>query len=104
MDTKASTLDPALLHLVTEMNLYGTVYSCNRTVRRWRLCPLRRSEGRYRPLHAVFGAGSRAFRDYGELHSLRRDRHRAVVEFLATDLSDYVTGAVIPIDGGLVRG
>jgi 3-oxoacyl-[acyl-carrier protein] reductase len=27
-----------------------------------------------------------------------------VVEFLATNLSDYVTGAVIPIDGGLVRG
>jgi 3-oxoacyl-[acyl-carrier protein] reductase len=27
-----------------------------------------------------------------------------VVEFLATDLSDYVTGAVIPIDGGPVRG
>ena len=29
MDTKASTLDPALLLLVTEMNLFGTVYSCN---------------------------------------------------------------------------
>jgi NAD(P)-dependent dehydrogenase (short-subunit alcohol dehydrogenase family) len=29
MDTKASTLDPALLKLVTEMNLFGTVYSCN---------------------------------------------------------------------------
>jgi 3-oxoacyl-[acyl-carrier protein] reductase len=26
-----------------------------------------------------------------------------VVEFLATDLSDYVTGAVIPIDGGTTR-
>jgi 3-oxoacyl-[acyl-carrier protein] reductase len=26
-----------------------------------------------------------------------------VVGFLTTDLSDYVTGAVIPIDGGLVR-
>jgi 3-oxoacyl-[acyl-carrier protein] reductase len=29
LDTKASTLDPALLHLVTSMNLYGTVYCCN---------------------------------------------------------------------------
>jgi 3-oxoacyl-[acyl-carrier protein] reductase len=27
-----------------------------------------------------------------------------IVEFLATELSDYVTGAVIPIDSGLVRG
>jgi NAD(P)-dependent dehydrogenase (short-subunit alcohol dehydrogenase family) len=27
-----------------------------------------------------------------------------VGEFFATNLSDYVTGAVIPIDGGLVRG
>jgi NAD(P)-dependent dehydrogenase (short-subunit alcohol dehydrogenase family) len=43
-----------------------------------------------------------------ELVALRRlvtveDRAK-VVEFLATDLSDYVTGAIIPIDGGLVRG
>jgi NAD(P)-dependent dehydrogenase (short-subunit alcohol dehydrogenase family) len=29
VDTKAITLDPALLRLVTEMNLFGTVYSCN---------------------------------------------------------------------------
>jgi hypothetical protein len=26
-----------------------------------------------------------------------------VVEFLCTDLSDYVTGALIPIDGGWNR-
>ena len=29
MDTKASTLDPALLQLVVGMNLFGTVYSVN---------------------------------------------------------------------------
>ena len=29
VDTKASTLDPALLQLVVEMNLFGTVYYCN---------------------------------------------------------------------------
>src|ERR1700726_4008698 len=29
VDIKASTLDPALLQLVTELNLFGTVYSCN---------------------------------------------------------------------------
>jgi 3-oxoacyl-[acyl-carrier protein] reductase len=29
VDTKASTLDRALLQLVVEMNLFGTVYSCN---------------------------------------------------------------------------
>src|ERR1700739_2111999 len=28
-DTKASTLDPTLLQLVTEMNLFGPVYSCH---------------------------------------------------------------------------
>ena len=29
MDTKASTVDPALLQVVVEMNLFGTVYKCN---------------------------------------------------------------------------
>src|SRR5467141_970163 len=29
VDNTESTLDPALLQLVTEMNLFGTVYSCN---------------------------------------------------------------------------
>jgi 3-oxoacyl-[acyl-carrier protein] reductase len=46
--------------------------------------------------------------DRSELVALRRlgtvEDCAKVVEFLATDLSDYVTGAVIPVDGGLVRG
>jgi 3-oxoacyl-[acyl-carrier protein] reductase len=46
--------------------------------------------------------------DRTELVALRRlgtvEDCDKVVEFLATDLSDYVTGAVIPIDGGLLRG
>jgi 3-oxoacyl-[acyl-carrier protein] reductase len=46
--------------------------------------------------------------DRTELVALRRlgtvEDCAKVVEFLATDLSDYVTGAVIPIDGGLIRG
>jgi 3-oxoacyl-[acyl-carrier protein] reductase len=46
-------------------------------------------------------------RDRAELVALRRlgtVEDCAKVVFLATDLSDDVTGAVIPIDGGLVRG
>ena len=154
IDPKASTLDPALSQLGTEMNLYGTVYSCNA------VAPVVKqqssgmiitvssvagtapsNDGGYAQAaiahHALSGAGSRAFgitvkciapgviaterimatvipgsiqsnRDRAELVALRRlgtvDDCARVVEFLATDLSDYVTGAVIPIDGGLVRG
>jgi 3-oxoacyl-[acyl-carrier protein] reductase len=47
-------------------------------------------------------------RDRAELVALRRlgtvEDCAKVVEILATDLSGYVTGAVIPIDGGLARG
>jgi 3-oxoacyl-[acyl-carrier protein] reductase len=47
-------------------------------------------------------------RDRAELEALRRlgtvEDCAKVLEFLATDLSNYVTGAVIQIDGGLVRG
>jgi NAD(P)-dependent dehydrogenase (short-subunit alcohol dehydrogenase family) len=38
------------------------------------------------------------------MRSLKVEDCATVVEFLATDLSDYVTGEVIPIDGRLVRG
>jgi 3-oxoacyl-[acyl-carrier protein] reductase len=160
VDTKASTLDPALLQLVTAMNLFGTVYSCNA------VAPVMKrqhsgkiitvssvagsapsADGGYahygaakaaiahytrylaqdlgpfgitanciapgviatgRILQTVIPGSSQSNRDRAELVALRRlgtvEDCARVVEFLATDLSDYVTGAVIPIDGGLVRG
>src|ERR1700752_560716 len=56
----------------------------------------------------VIPGSSQSNRDRAELVALRRlgtvEDCAKVVEFLATDLSDYVTGAVIPIDGGLIRG
>jgi NADP-dependent 3-hydroxy acid dehydrogenase YdfG len=93
MDTKASTLAPALLQLVTEMNLFGTVYSCNAVApimkqqRSGKIITVSSvagtapsadgGEGCCRPLHAVSGAGSRAIRDHRKLYRPRRDRDRA---------------------------
>src|SRR6202011_3657219 len=61
-----------------------------------------------RIMQTVIPGSSQSNRDRAELVALRRlgtvEDCARVVEFLATDLSDYVTGAVIPIDGGLVRG
>jgi Enoyl-(Acyl carrier protein) reductase len=52
--------------------------------------------------------GQQSNRDRAELIALRRlgtvEDCAKVVEFLATELSDYVTGAGIPIDGGYLRG
>ncbi|MBV8121669.1 MAG: SDR family oxidoreductase [Alphaproteobacteria bacterium] len=160
IDTKASTLDPTLLRLVTEMNLYGTVYTCNAAARvmKERRCgkiitvssvagTAPSADGGYahygaakaaiahytrylaqdlgpfgitvnciapgviatgRIMATVIPGSSQSNRDRAELVALRRlgtvEDCAKVVEFLATDLSDYVTGAVIPIDGGLVRG
>ena len=159
VDTKASTLDPALLQLVTAMNLFGTSYSCNAVapfMKQQRsgkiitvasvagLAPSR--DGGYahygaakaaiahytrylaqdlgpfgitanciapgfigtgRILASVMPNSHDANSDRTELVALRRwgtvEDCAKVVEFLATDLSDYVTGTVIPIDGGLVR-
>ena len=48
-----------------------------------------------------------ANRDRTERVALRRlgtvEDCAKVVEFLVTDLSDYVSGVVIPVDGGLLR-
>ena len=61
-----------------------------------------------RIMQTVIPGSSQSNRDRAELVALRHlgtvEDCAKVVEFLATDLSDYVTGAVIPIDGGLVRG
>ncbi|HYZ21120.1 MAG TPA: SDR family oxidoreductase [Rhodopila sp.] len=159
IDTKASTLDPALLHLVTEMNYYGTVYCVNavapvmKTQRSGKvvtvssvaaLSPsvdggyahygaakaailhyiryLAQELGPYgitvnciapgtittgRIVASVMPASADANTDRTEKVALRRlgsvEDCAKVVEFLTTDLSDYVTGQCIAIDGGLVR-
>jgi 3-oxoacyl-[acyl-carrier protein] reductase len=158
IDTRASTLDSDLLHLVTEMNYYGTVYCVNAVApiikdqhsgkivtvasiaaldpRPTAATPLRRRSWQRSCLHAPISAGSSPIRHHCELHSpgtittgrvvatvmpnqananrdrteqvaLRRlggvDDCAKVVEFLTTDLSDYVSGQCIAIDGGLVR-
>jgi len=160
MDTKASTIAPALLDLVVSMNLFGTVYCCNAVapfMKQQRcgkivtvssvagLSPsvdggyahygaakaaiahytryLAQDLGPYgitanciapgliatgRIMQTVLPGSSNSNRDRTEQVALRRlgtvEDCAKVVEFLCTDLSDYVTGAVIPIDGGLVRG
>src|SRR5437764_2359309 len=159
MDTKASTLDPTLLPLVTEMNLFGTVYSCHAVAsimkqqRSGKIITvssvagttpsadggyahygaakaaiahytryLAHDLGQYgitanciapgtigtgRIMASVIPGSSRANRDPAARIALKRvgtvEDCAKVVEFLTTDLSDYVTGAIIPIDGGLVR-
>jgi 3-oxoacyl-[acyl-carrier protein] reductase len=159
VDTKASTLDPALLHLVTSMNLFGTVYSCNAVApfmkqqRSGKIITVSSVAGlsaspdggyahygaakaaiahytRYlaqdlgpygitvnciapgviatgRIMQTVLPGSIDSNRDRSEQVALRRlgtvEDCAKVVEFLATDFSDYVSGAVIPIDGGLLR-
>jgi 3-oxoacyl-[acyl-carrier protein] reductase len=159
IDTKASTLDPALLHLVVGMNLYGTIYCGNAVApimkqqRSGKIVTVSSIAGtnpsadggyahygaakaaiahytRYlaqdlgphgitanciapgtiatgRIMQSVIPGSSRANTDPAARVALRRvgtvEDCARVVEFLATDLSDYVTGTIIPIDGGLLR-
>ena len=98
VDTKASSLDPALLQLVTGMNLFGTVYTVNAvapTMKQQRsgkiitvgsiagTAPSR--DGGYAhygaakaasPITRATRARPRAVRYHCELHRTRRDRDR----------------------------
>jgi 3-oxoacyl-[acyl-carrier protein] reductase len=60
-----------------------------------------------RIMQTVIPGSSRANADPAARVALRRvgtvEDCARVVEFLTTDLSDYVTGTLIPIDGGLMR-
>jgi 3-oxoacyl-[acyl-carrier protein] reductase len=62
MDTKASTLDPALLQLVTEMNLFGTVYCCNA------VAPIMKERRAGKIITVSSAAGTAPFADGGYAH------------------------------------
>ena len=159
VDTKASQLSSDLLHLVTAMNLYGTVYCVNAVAPMMKAqrsgkivtvssvaglgpspdggyahygaakaaiahytkylaqdlgpygitanCIAPGTIGTGRILATVIPGSAAANQDRSAKIALRRigtvEDCAKVVEFLTTDLSDYVSGVVIPIDGGLVR-
>ena len=82
-------------YLAQELGPYGINANCIapgviETARIVELMDVRRGDGRVNPEIAL------------RRHGTPEDCAR-VVEFLCTDLSDYVTGAVIPIDGGWNR-
>jgi len=85
-------------YLAQDLGPYGITVNC--------IAPGVITTGRI--MQTVLPGSSDSNRDRSELVALRRlgtvEDCAKVVEFLATDLSDYVTGAVIPIDGGLRRG
>jgi NADP-dependent 3-hydroxy acid dehydrogenase YdfG len=64
MDTKANTLDPALLKLVTEMNLFGTVYSCNA------VAPIMKQQRSAKIITVSSGAGTAPSAEGGEARIL----------------------------------
>src|SRR5438045_251110 len=85
-------------YLAQDLGPYGITANC--------IAPGVIATGRI--MQTVIPGSSQSNQDRSELVALRRlgtvEDCAKVVEFLATDLSDYVTGAVIPIDGGLSRG
>src|SRR5579871_3617522 len=84
LDTKASTLDPSLLHLVVGMNLYGTVYFVNA------VAPIMK-EQRYGKIVTVSSvAGTTPSADGGYAHyGAAKAAIAHYTRYLAHDLGQY---------------
>ena len=84
-------------YLAQELGPFGITANC--------IAPGSIATGRI--MAVVIPGGAGANRDPARRIALRRqgtvDDCAKVVEFLCTDLSDYVTGQVIAIDGGMLR-
>jgi 3-oxoacyl-[acyl-carrier protein] reductase len=84
-------------YLAQDLGPYGITANC--------IAPGTITTGRI--VATVIPGSADANRDRSERVALRRlgtvEDCAKVVEFLVTDLSDYVSGVVIPIDGGLLR-
>jgi 3-oxoacyl-[acyl-carrier protein] reductase len=84
-------------YLAQDLGPYGITANC--------IAPGTIATGRI--MQTVIPGSSRANADPAARIALRRigtvEDCARVVEFLTTELSDYVTGTIIPIDGGLMR-
>jgi 3-oxoacyl-[acyl-carrier protein] reductase len=84
IDTKASTLDPALLQLVTEMNLFGTVYSCNA------VAPVMKQQRSGKIITVISVAGSAPSSDGGYAHyGAEKAAIAHYTRYLAQDLGPF---------------
>jgi 3-oxoacyl-[acyl-carrier protein] reductase len=84
MDTKASSLDPALLQLVTEMNLFGTVYSCNA------VAPIMKEQGSGKIITISSVAGTAPSADGGYAHyGAAKAAIAHYTRYLAQDLGPF---------------
>ena len=84
VDTKASTLDPALLQLVVSMNLFGTVYSCNA------VAPIMKRQGSGKIITVSSVAGTAPSADGGYAHyGAAKAAIAHYTRYLAQDLGPF---------------